>query len=152
MVLVRRSTLGEHRFVSGLEPAEDRDLWVRLVVSGPVFFYSEPLATWVLEPGSLSRSSLDVDCGNMLRVVRRHANLLGPRGLRCWEADTFRRWAGNHLAQGRPRAAIRYALARLRLQPLSGEAWRTLLKSAVVSLITPVPGPTENGNCGACST
>jgi len=134
-VVVRRSSLGEHRFVSGLEPAEDRDLWVRLIVSGPVFLQEEPLATWVLEPGSLSRSSIDVDCGNMLRVVRRHAGLLGPRGLRYWEAHTFRRWAGNHLAQGRPSDAVKYAFARLRLQPLSTEAWRILVKSAAVSLV-----------------
>jgi glycosyltransferase involved in cell wall biosynthesis len=134
-VLVRRSTLGEHRFVTGLEPAEDRDLWVRLIVSGPVFFDPEPLATWVLEPNSLSRSSIDTDCGNMLRVVRRHASLLGQEGLRHWEADTFRRWAGNHLAQGRPRDALKYAFARLRLDPLSTEAWRILVKSAVVALI-----------------
>ncbi len=138
-VLVRRSCLGEHRFISGLEPAEDRDLWVRLIVSGPIFFEAEPRATWVLEPGSLSRSSIDVDCGNMLRVVRRNANLLGPAGLRYWEAHTFGRWAGNHLAQGRARDAVKYAFARLRLQPLSTEAWRILVKSAAVSLVTLPP-------------
>jgi glycosyltransferase involved in cell wall biosynthesis len=142
-VLVRRSTLGEHRFVSGLEPAEDRDLWVRLIVSGPVFFDPEPLATWVLEPNSLSRSSIDTDCGNMLRVVRRNAGLLGQEGLRYWEAHTFRRWAGNHLAQGRPRDAVKYAFARLRLEPLSTEAWRILVKSAAVALI-PIQ-PSANG-------
>jgi glycosyltransferase involved in cell wall biosynthesis len=140
-VLVRRSSLGDHRFVSGLEPAEDRDLWVRLIALGPIFVEAEPLATWVLEPGSLSRSSLDVDCGNMLRVVRRNARLLGPKGLRLWEAHTFGRWASNHLAQGRPRTAVKYALARLRRQPLSTEAWRTLLKSATVSLVTTEPRP-----------
>jgi glycosyltransferase involved in cell wall biosynthesis len=144
-VVVRRSTLGEHRFVSGLEPAEDRDLWVRLIVSGPIYFHPDPLATWVLEPNSLSRSNIDTDCGNMLRVVRRHASLLGAKGLRYWEADTFRRWAGNHLAQGRPRDAVKYALARLRLEPLSTEAWRILAKSAAVSLI-PAPSRADGRN------
>jgi len=147
-VLVRRSTLGEHRFVSGLEPAEDRDLWVRLIVSGPIFFDAEPLATMVLEPGSLSRSSIDTDCGNMLRVVRRNAGLLGQEGLRYWEALTFRRWAGNHLAQGRPRDAVKYAFARLRREPLSTEAWRILVKSAAVSLIPmqPAANATNRGS------
>ncbi len=135
-VLVRRSALGENRFVSGLEPAEDRDLWVRLIVSGPIYLEASPMATWVLEPGSLSRSNIDVDCGNMLRVVRRHAKLLGPRGLRHWEANTFGRWAGNLLAQGRPRDALKYALARLRLQPFAIEGWKTLTKSAAVSLMS----------------
>ncbi len=134
-VLVRRSSLNGHRFVSGLEPAEDRDLWVRLILSGPVFMEAQPLATWVLEPGSLSRSSLDVDCTNMLRVVRRNATLLGPRGLRFWEAHTFGRWAGNLLAQGRPRDAIKYAFAHVRLQPLSMVAWRILMKSLAISVL-----------------
>jgi hypothetical protein len=134
-VLVRRSTLAEHRFVSGLKPAEDRDLWVRLIVSGPVFFDLEPLTTWVLEPNSLSRSSIDTDCGNMLQVVRRNASLLGQKGLRYWEAHTFRRWAGNDLAQGRPRDAVKYAFARVRLEPLSTEAWQILVKSATFSFI-----------------
>ena len=34
-VLLRRDSLGEERFVPGLEPAEDRDLWIRIVVSAP---------------------------------------------------------------------------------------------------------------------
>jgi glycosyltransferase involved in cell wall biosynthesis len=150
-VLVRRSCLGGHRFVSGLEPAEDRDLWVRLIVSGPVYFDPEPLATWVLEPNSLSRSSIDTDCGNMLRVVRRNASLLGQEGLRYWEAHTFRRWAGNHLAQGRPRDAVKYAFARLRREPLSTEAWRILVKSAAVSLIPTQPA-SDRKNRGSVSS
>jgi glycosyltransferase involved in cell wall biosynthesis len=146
MVLVRRSALGEHRFVSGLEPAEDWDLWVRLITSVPIFLTADPLATYVLEPGSLSRSSIDVDCKNMLRVVRRHAGLLGKKGLRYWEAHTLRRWAGNHLVQGRPRAALKHALSRLRLQPLSPEAWRILVKSFALSLIAGQTGPPTTTN------
>jgi glycosyltransferase involved in cell wall biosynthesis len=135
-VLVRRSALGENRFVSGLEPAEDRDLWVRLIDSASVYFDSNPMATWVLEPGSLSRSNVDVDCGNMLRVVRRHAELLGPKGLRVWESRTFGRWAGNLLAQGRPREALKYAFVRVRLTPLAVEGWWTLLKSGSLFLLS----------------
>jgi hypothetical protein len=36
-ILVRRNVVGTNRFVSGLEPAEDRDLWVRLVSAAPVY-------------------------------------------------------------------------------------------------------------------
>jgi glycosyltransferase involved in cell wall biosynthesis len=127
-VLVRREILGEERFVPGLEPAEDRDLWVRLVTSCPVYLMAQPLATAVLHPGSLSRSSIDRDCGNMLRVIRRHGALLGKRGLRRWEADTYRRWAGNHLAQGRPREAAGLAWKRLQLEPWSPSAWWVFAK------------------------
>jgi glycosyltransferase involved in cell wall biosynthesis len=127
-VLVSRDTVGVRRFESGLEPAEDRDLWIRLAAAVPVYLVSEPLATAVLEPDSLSRSNIDVDCTNMLRVIKRNQALLGPRGLRHWQALTFRRWAANHLAAGRPQAAFRRALHRLRLQPLSLEAWWVVAK------------------------
>lgn len=128
-VLVRRQALAAHRFVSGLEPAEDRDLWFRVISQGFVYVSSEPMATLILEPGSLSSSSLDVDCGNMLRVVRRHGKSLGARGLRSWEAHCYRRWADNHLAQGRPRESLAPAWSRLRLQPFSAEAWWVVVKA-----------------------
>lgn len=132
-VLVRREALGDLRFIPGLEPAEDRDLWVRLVASTPTFLMSAPLATLVQEPGSLSRSSVDVDCGNMLKVVRRHAGLLGRRRVRSWEADTYRRWAAGHLALGRPLEALGPAARRLVRQPLSPQGWYILAKAAALS-------------------
>jgi glycosyltransferase involved in cell wall biosynthesis len=127
-VVVRRDVLGDARFVPGLEPAEDRDLWLRLIALSPVYLDPEPLATWVQEPGSLSRTNLDRDCSNMLRVVYRHRDLLGGLGLRAWETYVFRRWAAGHLGQGRPGAALGYAWERLRRQPASPEAWWILFK------------------------
>jgi hypothetical protein len=147
-VLVRRGALADHRFVSGLEPAEDRDLWFRLIQENAVYLSSELLATQFLTAGSLSRSNLDVDCGNMLRVVRRHADQLGRRGLRTWEASCFRRWAGNHLAQGRPRKAIRPAYARLAVEPFSPEAWGILAKALWLSG-RDLPGRTTTRATGA---
>ena len=129
-VLVRREALGAQRFECGLEVAEDRDLWVRLVSANPVYLIGKPLATAVLEPGSLSRSSVDVAYSDTLRVVRRHAALLGSKGLRSWEGRVFKSWAGGHLANGRPRAAIGPAWRRVSRQPFSPEAWWVLLKSA----------------------
>jgi glycosyltransferase involved in cell wall biosynthesis len=127
-VLVRRGVLGRHRFPTDLVTAEDRDLWCRLVAAAPVYLSSAPLATVVLEPGSLSRSNVDGDYGNMLRVIRRHAGLLGPRHVRAWEAGTYRLWAGQHLSDGRPAAALRPAVERLRRRPLSAEGWYVLGK------------------------
>jgi glycosyltransferase involved in cell wall biosynthesis len=132
-VIVRREALGDHRFVSGLEPAEDRDLWVRLIAGSPVYILSEPLATAVLEPGSLSRSDVDTDYTNMLRVVHRHADILGQRGTHYWEALFFRLWAANHLGDGRPREALNPAWNRLRRQPTSVEGWRIFFKCALMA-------------------
>lgn len=134
-VMVPRAAVGDNRFVSGLEPAEDLDLWIRLIPDRPVFFDDQPLATWVLDSGSLSHASLDRDCGNMLRVVRRNADLLGPDGLRYWEANTFKRWAGNHLAQGRPFRAVYLSLRRLKREPLGIDGWYIFLKSLVMSVL-----------------
>jgi glycosyltransferase involved in cell wall biosynthesis len=92
-VVVPRRVLGNNRFVSGLEPAEDRDLWVRLLVAAPAYCLQEPLATAVLEPASLSRSNVERDCGNMLRVVNRHRQMLGWMATSKWAAHTHYRWS-----------------------------------------------------------
>jgi glycosyltransferase involved in cell wall biosynthesis len=127
-VLVRRDVLGRRRFPTDLETAEDRDLWCRLVATAPVYLSSAPLATMVLEPGSLSRTHVDRDYGNMLRVIHTHAVLLGPRHRRRWEAWTYRQWAGQLLHDGCPAAALRPAVQRLRRRPLSAEGWYILGK------------------------
>jgi len=129
-LLVRRRALGAERFTSGLEPAEDRDLWVRLVTAGPIYLMPEPLTTAVLEPQSLSRSNLERDCQNMLRVVHKYAHLLGPQGVREQEATIYRRWAGEYLAGGGAAAAVRPAWRRLAREPLALEAWWILCKAA----------------------
>ena len=92
-VLVRRSTLDQDRFVSGLEPAEDRDLWVRLAAANTVWLASQPLATAVLEPGSISRSSIATDCTKMLEVIDRNARLLGAPSKQLWKSYVRYRWA-----------------------------------------------------------
>jgi glycosyltransferase involved in cell wall biosynthesis len=141
VVLVRRSVLGDQRFVSGLEPAEDRDLWIRLAASTPLYLIPEPLATYVQYEDSLSNSDSDRDCGNMLKVVRRHAVLLGSKGVREQEANVYRRWAGNHLARGKPRSAIAPAARRLAIQPASAQAWWVMYKSLARSILSRLPSP-----------
>ena len=134
-VLVRRKTLGNHRFVSGLEPAEDRDLWIRLVASTNIYLVPEPLATYVQLPGSLSNSDIDRDCASMLKVVHRHGALLGAEGFRKEKAVVYRRWAGNHLAKGKPRSAISPAARRLAIEPASPQAWWIVCKSLARSIL-----------------
>jgi glycosyltransferase involved in cell wall biosynthesis len=133
-VLVRRNVLGAQRFVSGLEPAEDRDLWIRLVTSTAVHLVREPLATYTQWPDSLSNSDSDRDCTSMLKVVHRHAGLLGTRGVRKQEAIIYRRWAGRHLDGGRPWSAIGPAARRLAIQPASPQAWWIMCKSLARSV------------------
>ena len=134
-LLVRRKALGEQRFVSGLEPAEDRDLWIRLAASTAVYLVREPLATYGQWPESLSNSDSDRDCVSMLKVVHRHAALLGAEGVREQEAVIYRRWAGGHLARGKPRSAVGPAARRLAIQPGSPQAWWIMCKSLARSIL-----------------
>ena len=135
VVLVRRNALGDQRFDSGLETAEDRDLWIRLVASTDVYLVPEPLATYVQLPGSLSNSDIDRDCRSMLKVVHRYAALLGARGVREQEKVVYRSWAGRHLAGGKPRSAIGPAARRLAIQPASPQAWWIMCKSLARSIL-----------------
>jgi glycosyltransferase involved in cell wall biosynthesis len=135
VLLVRRKALGDLRFVSGLEPAEDRDLWVRLAASTAVYLVPEPLATYAQLPDSLSNSDSDRDCVSMLKVVHRHAALLGAKGVREQEAVIYRRWAGGHLARGTPRSAVGPAARRLAIQPASLQAWWIMCKSLARSIL-----------------
>jgi glycosyl transferase family 2 len=113
--LVRRQVLADERFVSGLEPAEDRDLWARLVKRAPCYLSSEPLATAVLIPASLSRSSIIRDCTNMLRVVERQRATLGPVASRMWTAHTYYRWGA---CEPSPAAALAKLVRSWWLWPL----------------------------------
>ncbi len=128
-VVVRRAILDAQRFDTTLKTAEDIDLWIRLLLAGQVYLLSEPLATMILEPGSLSRSDVADDYRNMLTVVHRYAAALGPaRTLR--EAHIYREWAAGHLGAGEPRAALRPAWKRAVRQPWSLEGLWILVKSA----------------------
>jgi glycosyltransferase involved in cell wall biosynthesis len=135
--VVRRSALGGLRFVSGLEPAEDRDLWVRLIAEHPVFLDSALLCTMVQMPGSLSRANVNGDFSNMIRVIDRHRALLGRRGTWHWERVFYRLWASCLLGEGDARAAIAPAWNRLRRQPHSPEGWWILIKTVSLALSSP---------------
>jgi glycosyltransferase involved in cell wall biosynthesis len=92
-VLVRRDAIRAHSFQTGLEPVEDGDVWVRLVQAGSVYLHGRPLATAVLEPCSLSRTSADTSYGKLLSLVRHYRDLLGQKALPQWERKVLGRWA-----------------------------------------------------------
>lgn len=132
VVLVRREIVGQERFVSGLEPAEDRDLWVRLVLAAPVYWLSAPLATAVLEAGSLSRGNLQRDCSNMLRVVERNRGNLGRLGTRMWRSHTLYRWAA---LEPNPAGALAKVLRSIGLWPAPYGSGMTSMRGARLKLV-----------------
>ncbi len=103
VVVVRRETLGGNRFISGLEPAEDRDLWIRFAARSAVYLMSEPLATAVLEANGISRESISRDCSKMLEVVERHRDLLSSIARRRWRSYICYRWGA---LESLPRKAL----------------------------------------------
>jgi glycosyltransferase involved in cell wall biosynthesis len=113
-VVIRCQAIGENRFITGLEPAEDRDFWVRIVKDHPAYLCSQPLATYVQEPGSISRSGIERDCNSMLMVVNRHRRLLGHTATREWKSYVYFRWAAN---ERRPLKALVQLIRSIILWP-----------------------------------
>jgi glycosyltransferase involved in cell wall biosynthesis len=144
VLVFRRDLLGADRFDTTLKTAQDIDMWVRLVEKAPAYLLREPLATYWLTPGSLSRSDFVADCRNMLRVLARYRRLLGFWGLRRWEAEIYRDWAAGHLAAGEPREARAPAWSRLARQPWSPQAWWIVAKSLALSLRSQGSGVRED--------
>lgn len=138
-LLIRRSALAAERFDTDLVTAEDRDLWIRLFANNDAYILPELLATYVQEPGGLSRSDIDCDCECMLKVINRYADLLGPAGLRAQIALVHKRWASEHLFQGRSAKAFPHALQRLWLQPFSIQAWWIVVKAATGACLQKKP-------------
>ena len=143
VVLVRREALGDRRFDAGLATAEDVDLWVRLVRAAPVYLRSEPLATAVLEAGSLSRGDPADDCRNMLTVVRRHAGSARASGVRAWEAGSLPGVGGGLSGRRVTAAAVAPAWHRWIRQPWSPQAWWIVGKSAVCGGVVESPAATR---------
>jgi glycosyltransferase involved in cell wall biosynthesis len=152
-LIFRRSLLGDERFDTTLRTAQDIDMWVRLVQKAPTYLIGEPLQTYYLTPGSLSRSDVAADSRNMLRVLGRCRHLLGRWGLRGWEAEIYRDWAAGHLAAGEPRKAVAPAWGRLVRQPWSPQAWWIVAKSLALSLSGQRSAfslqPDRGGGCGS---
>jgi glycosyltransferase involved in cell wall biosynthesis len=151
-VLLRRSHVDGERFDTTLRTAEDIDLWIRLLRKTSAYLSWEPLITMVQESGSLSRSDVDNDCSNMLRVVRRHADLLSPGQRRSWEASVYREWAACHLGAGKARRALAPAWQRWRREWWSPQACWILVKALARSTGTrPRRGGAEKGKLPVAS-
>lgn len=147
-VMVRRGVLGEDRFAEDLPTAEDRDLWIRLLARTTGYFISEPLATAVLEAGSLSRLDPDGDYPNMLEVIARNRRVLGVHGERRWKGATLGAWAAAHLASGHARRAIGLTSRRLLQEPWAPAAWWVLAKAMGSVVFAPDRKPVRPDDSG----
>ncbi|PHS14111.1 MAG: hypothetical protein COA78_06115 [Blastopirellula sp.] len=76
-VTIRREALQIDRFDTTLITAEDRDLWIRILMKSQCYLISKPLVVVELRPDSLSHSNIDTDCLCMLSVIHRYSNKIG---------------------------------------------------------------------------
>lgn len=129
-VMVRREVLHTERFDETLSTAEDRELWFRLLLKSAGWILGEPLATCVLVSGSLSRSNVNRDCINMLAVVDRYRQVLGPEPYRRWVAEIHRRWSTRLLAEGSPRQSLTPAFVALASAPSARTLYTAVKTSA----------------------
>ena len=136
-IMVPRVLIQQDRFESEYIPAEDRHFWIRMILKAPTYWISKPLATYILEPGSLSRTQFRRDYSNMLKVVHFFSDLLGTEEVQRWERSIYQRWAGTELAEGNPRLAFHPAWENVKRQVFNPRAWWTLLKVSVRSLNAP---------------
>jgi glycosyltransferase involved in cell wall biosynthesis len=133
-VMIARSLLGSARFLEHLRTAEDCELWFRLIKRGPIAYLELPLATLVLEPGSLSRTQHSADYENFLSVINAHSAELGVNATRSTKARTYRAWAGTLLNEGHFYDAFKPALMRLLYEPLRMEGYYIFCLVAVRSI------------------
>jgi glycosyltransferase involved in cell wall biosynthesis len=131
-LLVRRRDLGRDRFDETLATAEDRDLFIRLLARCTGFLISEPLATKLVRPESLSESDPSANYRNMLSVIETNARLLGRGGSERWRVEVLRGWAAAHLQRREFAEAFSVAARAARLAPTSAVGLWTLMKAGVL--------------------
>jgi len=121
-VVVRRCVLSTLRFDTGLVTAEDRDLWIRLLLATTVKLLRQPLCRVFYRVDSLSHGNIDVDCRCMLQVIERCSRQLGVLVARRERAYVEYKWA----VGTRPCvAALRHWWRSLTLWPLPFSRSRT---------------------------
>lgn len=123
VVLARREALLKSPFDASLRTAEDRDVWIRLLLRTYGYCIADPIAIHYEYSGSLSNSDHDCDARNMLEVISRYRPLLGEEEARIREADVYRRWAGVLVSAGRSTSALAPAWQYLKRAPKSPGAW-----------------------------
>jgi Glycosyl transferase family 2 len=135
--LVRREALAAAgSFDQNLTPMEDWDLWLRLSLVAPARYLAEPLATYLVRPGGMSRDRARMErCRflvlDKLALTRPDAlRQLGVPGRRI-VADMHNWFAAEAGARGDWREARRRLTASVRTVPWQGRAPRMLALSTL---------------------
>jgi len=135
--LVRREALdAAGTFDASLSPMEDWDLWLRLSLVARARYLAEPLATYQVRPGGMSRDRARMERCRFL-VIEKLARTrpdalreLGASGRRI-VADMHNWFAAEAGARGDWREARRRLAASVRIVPWQGRAPRMLALSTL---------------------
>jgi len=135
--LVRRQALAAAgEFDARLTPMEDWDLWLRLSLVAPVRYVAEPLATYLVRAGGMSRDRDRMERSRFLiidKLARTRPEALrelGGSGRRI-VADMHNWFGGDAGARGDWREARRRFAASVRTVPWQGRAPRMLALSTL---------------------
>jgi glycosyltransferase involved in cell wall biosynthesis len=135
--LIRRQALAAAgEFDARLTPMEDWDLWLRLSLVAPVRYVAEPLATYLVRAGGMSRDRARMERSRFLiidKLARTRPDALrelGGPGRRI-VADMHNWFGGDAGARGDWREARRRFAASMRTVPWQGRAPRMLALSTL---------------------
>ena len=135
--LVRREALAAAgTFDASLSPMEDWDLWLRLSLLARARYVAEPLATYLVRPGGMSRDRARMERCRFLvidKLARTRPDALRELGApgRRIVADMHNWFAAEAGARGDWREARRRLAASVRIVPWQGRAPRMLALSTL---------------------
>ena len=133
--LIRREALAAAgAFDASVTPMEDWDLWLRLSLVAPARYLAEPLATYLVRAGGMSRDRARMERTRFLildKLARTRAEALRELGApgRRIVADMHNWFAAEASARGDWREARRRLAASVRTVPWQGRAPRMLALS-----------------------
>ena len=135
--LVRREALAAAgAFDASVTPMEDWDLWLRLSLVAQARYLAEPLATYLVRAGGMSRDRARMERSRFLildKLARTHPDALRELGApgRRIVADMHNWFAAEAGARGDWREARRRLAASVRTVPWQGRAPRMLALSTL---------------------
>ena len=145
-VMMRRAAvLKVGSYQARFEPAEDLDLWLRLAEIGELTNLKEPLLRYRIHAGMVSQSKA-AQQQNQVKLILREAYQRRQIPVSVTSDKTNQGTAHEvvsdplltrmqkALENGFPRTAVRYAVRRLKANPVSPNRWRDLLRTGYAAL------------------
>ncbi|MCA9034576.1 MAG: glycosyltransferase [Planctomycetaceae bacterium] len=145
VMMRREAVLKVGAYQPQFEPAEDLDLWLRLAEVGKLANLAEPLLRYRVHAAMISQAKADKQSDQVQRILEETCRRRGiePQyhfdqshltNSKSIPSDLMRSRMQKALGNGFPQTAFRYALRRLRKNPVSPVRWHDLLRAGYAAL------------------